>query len=149
MADAACLACDVVAGRITPPGGVIFDDGLWQVDHALSPAFLRGWLIVKPRRHVEHFSDLAAEEAVRYGPVLGATVRALREALRPERVYACSFGESVHHLHVHLVPRYAELPPDGPELLPRLFADDRPFGCADEEAAQAAAAVRAAFEAYE
>ena len=41
-----CMACDANAGRLKAPGGVIYEDDLWRVEHALSPALLRGWLIV-------------------------------------------------------------------------------------------------------
>ena len=58
-----CLACDANAGRLKAPGGVIYEDDLWRVEHALSPALLRGWLIVKPRRHVEHLAELTRDEA--------------------------------------------------------------------------------------
>ena len=53
-----CLACDVLTGRIEPPGGTIYENEGWVVDHSISPVALKGWLIVKPRRHVENFSEL-------------------------------------------------------------------------------------------
>lgn len=99
------MACDVIEGRLKPPGGVIYEDELWIVDHSLSPVVLKGWLIVKPKRHVEHLSELTAEEAARFGPLAQMTCLALTRALGPERVYLCSFGEWVHHVHVYVVPR--------------------------------------------
>jgi hypothetical protein len=38
-----CLACDVLAGLIEPPGGTIYEDEGWVVDHSISPVALRGW----------------------------------------------------------------------------------------------------------
>ncbi len=52
---------------------------------------------------------------------------AVERALGAERVYVCSFGEDVRHVHFHVVPRTAEMPPNGPLLLPELFSDERPW----------------------
>ena len=64
-----CLARDVLVGRIQPPGGTIYEEDGWVVDHSISPVALRGWLIVKPRRHVENFGELTDDEAARFGAV--------------------------------------------------------------------------------
>src|SRR5437879_12928095 len=102
-----CMACDANAGRLTAPGGVIYDDGLWRVEHALTPALLRGWLIVKPRRHVEHLAELPLDEASALGPLIQRVCGPLQRALAAERVCVCSLGELVNHVHVHVLPRYA------------------------------------------
>lgn len=131
-------------GRVAAPGGTILDDGTWHADHAIEPPFARGWLVVKPHRHVESVAELNAAESVTLGPLLRRLAGALEHALGAERVYVCSFGETVRHVHFHLVPRTPEMPPDGPLLMPGLFADERPWGCSGEEAAEAADAIRAA-----
>lgn len=136
------MACDVIEGRLKAPGGVIYEDDDWLVDHSLSPVVLKGWLIIKPKRHVEHFAELTPQEAARFGPLARLTCLALTRALAPERVYLCSFGELVHHVHVYLVPRYEGMPESGLDVLPIMFSDERPWACTDEEAAAAAAAVR-------
>ncbi len=59
----------------------------------------------------------------------------------PERIYVCSFAETVHHLHFHLLPRYADMPALGPNLMPALFSEDR-FRCTEAEALSAASAIR-------
>lgn len=134
----------MLEGRVEAPGGTILDDGYWHVDHAIEPPFARGWLIVKPHRHVESLGELSPAEAVALGPLLRRLTRAVERALNAERVYVCTFGEMVRHVHLHVVPRTAEMPPEGPMLLPELFADERPWGCSSDDAAQAAARVRAA-----
>ena len=45
MADSSCAICDQVAGRITAPGGAIYDDGLWLVSHHTGPHTDPGELI--------------------------------------------------------------------------------------------------------
>lgn len=138
-----CLACDVLAGKVTPPGGVIYDDQYWRVDHSTSPVMLPGFLIIKPRRHVEHIALLTAEEMAAFGPLLRNTCRALAHVLHPAKVYATSFGESVSHVHFYIIPRYSrtpEMPANGIEILSRLFQG--PWAGSDEESAAIADQVR-------
>ena len=143
MLVAGCLACDILAGRITPPGGVIYEDPYWRIDHQASPVLLRGFLIVKPRRHVEHLAELTAAEAAALGPVLRLAAQALTAAVAPAKVYAASFGELVTHLHFYVLPRTAEMPAHGLDVLNALFRERR-WACSDAEAAAVAERVRAA-----
>jgi diadenosine tetraphosphate (Ap4A) HIT family hydrolase len=140
-----CLACDVVAGRVVPPGGVILDDGLWIVDHSTSPVLLPGFLIVKPKRHVESIADLTADEAAALGPLLRRVLAAVNGALGAERVYVTSFGEAVRHVHWYIVPRYAGMPAKGPEVI-RMMFEERPWLASYAEGAAAAEKVRRALE---
>ena len=43
-----CLSCDIISGKINPPGGIIYSDDYWMVDHSVSPIRLAGFLIIKP-----------------------------------------------------------------------------------------------------
>ena len=138
-----CLACDVTAGRIVPPGGTIHEDAGWLLEHAISPVPLKGWLILKPRRHVEHLAALSPEEARALGPLIQKVSGAMLKALEPERVYLCSFGEVVKHVHLYFVPRYPNMPPSGPDILARMGSGNSPWACDDETAADAALRVRA------
>jgi diadenosine tetraphosphate (Ap4A) HIT family hydrolase len=103
---------------------------------------LRGWLILKPERHVEHVAELTAEESASLGPLIQKASRALMTALGAERVYVMSMGEVVRHVHVYLIPRYAHMPQHGLKVLSEMFSEGRPWGCSDEEAEAAAQAVR-------
>ena len=76
-------------------GGVIYEDDHWHRDHSVSPCALRGWLILKPKRHVEHLGELTQAEADSMGPLVRATSLSLMRALGAERVYALSMGELV------------------------------------------------------
>ncbi len=67
-------------GRVAAPGGTILDDGSWHVDHAVEPPFSRGWLVVKPHRHVESIAELNAAESVALGPLLRRVALALERA---------------------------------------------------------------------
>lgn len=110
MSRTDCTICDEVEGRLTAPGGPIYDDGLWLVSHHTGRYTDPGELIVKLRRHVESLAELSAAEAGALGPVLRAAVGAVARVVRPERVYVASFGERVRHLHFYILPRTAALP---------------------------------------
>ena len=144
MSDSGCIACDVVSGRIVPPGGIILDDGVWVLSHSVSPVLLRGWLILEPRRHVEHLAELTEPEAAALGPLIARASSAVMRALQAEKVYACSFGELVRHVHWYLIPRYADMSVHGVAVLNEMFANPSPWACTDEDAAEAASRVRAA-----
>jgi diadenosine tetraphosphate (Ap4A) HIT family hydrolase len=105
-----CSVCEEVAGRITAPGGVIYDDGLWTVAHHTGPYTDPGEIIVKLRRHCESLSGLTEPEATAMGPVLRSAVGAIERVVRPERVYVASYGERVRHVHFFLLPRTTALP---------------------------------------
>lgn len=138
-----CLACDVLSGKVEAPGGVIFEATHWVVDRQVSPASLRGFLIVKPKRHCEHIGELDSSEASELGDVLKKTCHAVQQGLLAEKVYVLSFGEAVKHIHFYVIPRYAGMPESG-----RLVMDGLREGkwqCIDEEASTAAEAVRRIF----
>jgi diadenosine tetraphosphate (Ap4A) HIT family hydrolase len=105
-----CSACAEIAGEISSPGGVIYDNGLWYVSHHTGSYTDPGELIVKPHRHCESLSELTPDEATTLGPVLRAGVLAIEQVVAPERVYAVSFNERLRHLHFLLLPRTAAMP---------------------------------------
>lgn len=122
------------------PGGKIYEDARWVADHGVS-RLVRGYVVLKPRRHVHELADLQPEESASLGPVLRKLLAAMRAALQPERIYVCSFAETVHHLHFHLLPRYGDMPGLGPDLMPALFTEGR-FECSTGDAVSAAVAIR-------
>lgn len=111
MNDPDCLFCKIVAGDV--PSRQIHAD-----DEAI--AFLdigpwhRGHSLVIPRAHV---TDLVSGEPTmaRIGPAIDATARLLVDRLGADGVNLLSSasavaGQEVFHLHVHVVPRYADAP---------------------------------------
>jgi diadenosine tetraphosphate (Ap4A) HIT family hydrolase len=135
-----CFTCAVNTGQIDAPGGVIYRDQHWIAEHGVD-RLVRGYVVLKPMRHVHEAADLLPDEARALGPALQALLAAMRAALEPERIYVCSFAETVHHLHFHLIPRYADMPDLGPKLVADLF--DEKWGCTVEEAGVAADRIRA------
>jgi len=144
------MACDIIAGRREVPGGTIFRDDAWVVDHAVgsapdAPIPLRGFLIIKPARHVEHVHELTPEEMRRFAILLHDVTNALQQAVSPEKVYIMSLGESVKHVHWYVIPRYGYMPANGIEVMKRMFAEHA-WTCAWDEAAAVAIAVRSGLD---
>ncbi len=94
------------------PREAVYDDGHWRVAHAFSS--LLGWLVVIARRHITSFAELTPKEAAALGPLLRALARALDETLAVEKTYVLFLAEQpgFEHLHLHVVPRAPDLPPD-------------------------------------
>ncbi len=98
-----CLACDLAEGRVDLPGGRILEADGWFVEHCVG-ALGVGTLIVKPRRHVLHVSELDAGEAAALGPLLTRVAALVEELTACEQVYVTLWS---HHLgtpgHIHFV----------------------------------------------
>lgn len=130
-----CGTCRANRGDIKTPGGVIYQDALWRLEHTFEPIPLVGWLVLKPLRHVESFPDLTDGEAESLGPLIRRATRAMREVLQPAKVYVCQFSEAegFAHVHFHLIPRFADTPHElqGPgvfDLLRRATQEQRNLG---------------------
>jgi diadenosine tetraphosphate (Ap4A) HIT family hydrolase len=103
-----CAICASLSGegRRQP----LFEDELWHVRHASAPFGVPGWMMLISRRHVAgpaHFND---EEAAIFGLALRHFERVLEEVTGALRIYTAAMGESSHHFHAHMVPRYASMP---------------------------------------
>jgi diadenosine tetraphosphate (Ap4A) HIT family hydrolase len=104
-----CLPCDIVAGRVSQPGGTIYEDEFWNVGSTMGPVVWRGFLIIKLKRHCEHVAELTPPEAAALGMVIQASSLALMEVLKPAKIFVCSFGDMVRHIHFWLLPRPPEM----------------------------------------
>ena len=106
-----CIFCKIVAGDV--PSRRVYSD-----DHAYAfldvGAWHRGHSLVVPRRHVPDL--IAADPALtEIAPAIEAVARLLVERLDADGVNVLSSsgavaGQEVFHLHVHVVPRYADEP---------------------------------------
>ena len=148
-----CMSCDILAGKRTVPGGVIYENEYWRVDSVVSPVLWRGFLIIKLKRHCEHLAELTPEEAATLGLVVQTTCLALTEVLKPGKVYVCSFGDGIKHIHFWVLPRPPEMRPgmhwvflnlDVRAVLTRRFGIKK-WICSGEEVADIAAQVRQRF----
>jgi len=107
--DPGCLFCKIVAGEI--PSRKIYSDEAAYAFLDISP-WHRGHTLVVPKRHV---ADLVsgAPALAEIGPAIDAVARLLLDRLGADglNLYSAAgatAGQEVFHLHVHLVPRYAD-----------------------------------------
>jgi len=101
-----CLACDLAAGRLPLPGGVIHETEHWLVEHCVGPLGV-GTLIVKPKRHVVHVWELTRAEAAELGPLLRETASVVASLTQPDQVYVCLWshaGGVPGHIHFVVQP---------------------------------------------
>jgi histidine triad (HIT) family protein len=109
--DPDCLFCRIVAGEI--PSRQVYSD-----DHAVAfldiGAWHRGHTLVVPRRHVPDLvtGDPALAEIA---PAIDTVARLLVDRLHADGLNLMSSaqavaGQEIFHLHVHLIPRYADSP---------------------------------------
>jgi len=92
-------------------------------------------------RHVVEPTELTAEEASTFWRELLIVGRAIERALEPVKVNYNILGNSVPHLHVHVIPRYADDP--RPEW-PFPFPEEQPPPFPDAELQTDAARLREA-----
>jgi len=124
-----CFSCDEDAAldRL-PVRSRIAVDRSWRVVHAVDSA-LPGWLVLVPRRHVTAVADLTDAEAVGLGTWPVRLSRALHAVTGCAKTYVVQFAEApgFSHVHVHVVPRAADLAPEhrGPGVFALL---GRPVG---------------------
>jgi diadenosine tetraphosphate (Ap4A) HIT family hydrolase len=86
----------------------------------------RGYTIVIWRgRHVVEPTQLDADEAAGYWLEVLRVARALQQHYQPLKMNYETLGNTIPHLHTHLVPRYAEDDPAPGRPFPYL-ADERP-----------------------
>lgn len=100
-----CPFCTLPADRIllADDHAVVIRDG-----YPVSP----GHTLVIPRRHVGSFFDITADERASLLQLLGQTKAALDSEFAPHGYNigindGAAAGQTVPHLHIHLIPRYA------------------------------------------
>lgn len=87
---------------------------------------LPGYCIVVWRiGHVAEPADLDSAQASRYWSEVMAAGRAVRTRFHPVKLNYLTLGNTVPHLHTHVVPRYLDDPaPGGPIAWDDMFAPD-------------------------
>jgi histidine triad (HIT) family protein len=111
MSEPSCVFCRIVAGDV--PSRTVYEDEHAYAFLDLAP-WHRGHTLVVPKRHVRDLvsGDPAMAEI---GAALDAVARLLMGRLPAAGLNLVSStgevaGQEVFHLHVHVVPRYADSP---------------------------------------
>ncbi|WP_165452445.1 HIT family protein [Paenibacillus thalictri] len=91
----------------------------YAVYHAPVEKRLVGYLYIEPKRHAESWQELTGEEQAELPGLIARLENMLYKEIRAERVYTLSVGETVRHLHLHLIPRCSGVLLEGLELIQR------------------------------
>lgn len=123
-----CYACGMTALADDAPARerVVVEAG-WRAALAFNST-LPGWLVLVPLRHVSAMHELTTTESEELGLLLRRASIALQAVTGCEKTYVMLFAEAegFSHLHVHVVPRMADLPEDarGPRVFAYLSDDE-------------------------
>ena len=109
--DPSCAFCRIISGEL-------LSRQVYADEHAVAfldvAAWHRGHTLVVPRRHVPDLVS-GAPSLTEIAPAIDVVARMLMHRLAADGMNVLSSageiaGQTVLHLHVHLVPRYAEEP---------------------------------------
>jgi diadenosine tetraphosphate (Ap4A) HIT family hydrolase len=112
------------------PHGIRFFAGEVADAYLRRTSIQRGLSVVIWRgRHVAEPSELTDDETAMYTRELFTVGRAIEQVMQPVKMNYNLLGNSLPHLHTHVVPRYADDPKPGwpfpfPEDEPEAFSDD-------------------------
>lgn len=109
MADTSCPFCAIIMGE--GPARVVYRDDHTAAFFPLRPAAL-GHTLVVPRRHIPDIWELPEADAAHLSRAVLRVAAALRAAVAPDGLNiiqsnGAAATQTVPHLHVHLVPRWA------------------------------------------
>lgn len=115
-----CVFCEIIAGNI--PGSVVYEDEDIIAILDLSQV-TRGHTLVMPKAHYENIYDCDPEVLRKLITVVQKLAGELTEKLHAQ---GCNIlnnnnevaGQSVMHLHFHIIPRYNEKDGFNPEFHP-------------------------------
>lgn len=110
MTDADCIFCKIANGDI--PSTTLYEDDSFRVIFDIAPASF-GHAIILPKNHAKDIYELSEEDATKIFPVAQKVAKALKTATNCDGINILqnngeAAGQSVFHLHVHIIPRYKD-----------------------------------------
>ena len=67
-----------------------------------------GRVIVACKKHVDDITGLSQVERAQFMEDVNHTAEVLHELFHPDKINFGAYGDTMHHLHVHLVPKYRD-----------------------------------------
>ncbi|MCD8082955.1 MAG: HIT family protein [Clostridiales bacterium] len=99
-----------------------------------------GRVILAHNRHVSELIELTDEERNQYFADVAKVARAIHKVFAPDKVNYGAYGDTGHHLHIHMVPKYK----DGPEWGGVFAMDPKQVRATDEQLEEMAEKIRQA-----
>lgn len=108
MRDENCIFCKIIAGEI--PSTTVYEDDDFRGILDVNPA-ARGHVIILPKNHAANIFELPDEDASKVMVVAKKIATAIKKAYKCDGVNILqnngeAAGQTVFHLHVHVIPRY-------------------------------------------
>lgn len=105
-----CIFCKIISGQI--PSATLYEDDLFRVILDVSPA-TKGHALVLPKRHLQDLFQLDGEESKQALSVISKVADAIKKTLSCDGINilqnnGAAAGQSVFHLHFHIIPRYED-----------------------------------------
>ncbi len=103
-----CIFCEIIKGNI--PCYKVYEDDICVAFLDISQATI-GHTLVLPKEHVENIFELNEETASHLGKTIALLAKNLKEKLNISDLNILNnngekAGQTVKHLHFHLIPRY-------------------------------------------
>ena len=108
MRDDNCIFCKIVKGEI--PSNTFYEDDDFKVILDVGPAS-KGHSLILPKNHYANLFELEDEVAAKVLPLSKKMAAHMTEVLGCDGINVLqnngeAAGQTVHHFHVHLIPRY-------------------------------------------
>lgn len=105
-----CIFCKIAAGEI--PSKTLYEDESFRVILDISPAS-KGHAIILPKNHAANLYELSDEDASKIFVIAKKVATVMQDILHCDGLNVLqnngeAAGQSVFHLHVHLIPRYKD-----------------------------------------
>ncbi len=68
----------------------------------------RGRVIVACKQHVDDITDLSREDRIAFLEDVNRVAEVLHDLFKPDKINFGAYGDTMHHLHFHLVPKYRD-----------------------------------------
>ena len=103
-----CIFCKIAAGEI--PSATLYEDEDFRVILDLGPA-TKGHALILPKQHAANLLELPDELASKAILVAKKMAGKMKEVLECDGLNLVqnngeAAGQTVHHFHIHLIPRY-------------------------------------------
>jgi diadenosine tetraphosphate (Ap4A) HIT family hydrolase len=101
-----CFICEMIAGNPAYAHEIVFEDDIAVAFLNKYPP-LYGYVLVAPREHREQVTgDFTPDDYVSLQRVIYRVAEAVRQVVKPERVYILSLGsqQGNKHVHWHIAP---------------------------------------------
>jgi histidine triad (HIT) family protein len=106
-----CTFCKIVRGEA--PASYVYGDEEVMAFLSTRPINV-GHTLVAPKRHCENIFEISEEEVAHLSKIVKKVAYAVKKAVSAEGIRIVqnngeAAGQVIFHLHVHIIPMYAEL----------------------------------------